>query len=81
MQQESVGYSLTVFGGTLTITTADFIQASGFIAMVIGLFLTFRGQQMRLHEQQISRDRTEEMKRANDLKERELNAKAKDSKT
>lgn len=81
MQQEQIGYTLTVFGSTLTVTTGDILQAAGFIAMITGLILTYRGQQMRLHEQQISRERTEEIKRGNDLKERELNdAKAKDSK-
>lgn len=70
--QEVAGYSLTFFGGTVTLTAADLFQALGFIAMVIGLFLTWRGQQMRLHEQEINRERIAEMKRANDLKELEI---------
>ena len=79
MQQEQVGYTLTVFGSTITFTTGELLQAAGFVAMVAGLYLTYRGQQMRLHEQQINRERTSEMRRSNDLKERELNAEAKDS--
>jgi hypothetical protein len=70
--QEVAGYSLTFFGGTVTLTAADLFQGLGFIAMVIGLYLTWRGQQMRLHEQEINRERTAEMKRANDLKELEI---------
>lgn len=80
MNQDSVGYSLTIFGGTVTFTTGDLFQAAGFLAMIVGLYLTYRGQQMRLHEQQISRERTDEIRRGNDLKEREMNnAKTKDT--
>lgn len=76
--QETVGYSLTFFGGTVTLTAADIMQGLGFIAMVIGLYLTYRGQQMRLHEQEINRERTAEMKRANDIREREIDGLSKD---
>ena len=76
--QEVVGYSLTFFGGTVTLTAGDIMQGLGFIAMVVGLYLTWRGQQMRLHEQEINRERTAEMRRANDIREREIDGFTKD---
>ena len=69
--KEVVGYSLTLFGSTFTITAESILQIVGMLGMIVGLFLTWRGQSMRKVDQDIARERTAEMRRANDLKEKE----------
>lgn len=67
------GYTLTFLGGTFAVTTADLLQILGLVGLFAGLAISAWGHI-------INRQRTKEMKRANDLKERELNnGKAKDS--
>ena len=75
MQNEvsnGTGYTLTFLGGTFAVTTADILQILGIIGLFAGLAISAWGHL-------INRQRTAEMRRSNDLKERELNASSKDS--
>ncbi len=69
--KEAVGYSLTFFGGTFTMTAENILQFVGVLGMIVGLILTWRGHSLRRVDQEIARERTAEMRRANDLKEKE----------
>jgi protein-S-isoprenylcysteine O-methyltransferase Ste14 len=62
------GYTLTFLGGTIAFTMADIIQILGLIGLFAGLAISAWGHI-------INKQRTAEMRRANDIRERELNAK------
>ena len=72
MQTDQVGNAAILVGGSILITTDDLLRIIGLVGVFIGIAVTVWG---RFNERQ----RNREMKRANDLKERELNAKSRDS--
>lgn len=69
---DAIAYNFTFLGVTVAFTSQGIISAIGMIIGVIGLIMGFQ-------RNKVMRDSAKENKRANDLKERELNAKAKDS--
>lgn len=72
MSSEPVGYTLTFWGVTFTLTFQGVMSIIGMAIGIAGIIMSY----MSLKERRLSRL---ESKRANDLKEEELNAKAKDS--
>lgn len=67
ISSDAVAYNFTFLGVTVAFTSSGVISIIGMIIGIIGLIMGFQ--------------RNAEMRRSNDLKERELNAKAKDSET
>lgn len=64
----NAGYTLTFFGGAAAFTMTDIIQIMGLVGLFAGLIISAWGHI-------INKQRTAEMKRANDIRERELNEK------